>query len=413
MSVFALGLNHATAPVTVRSRFAMTAEQIGPALTSFRQRLQRAAELAVVSTCNRTELYLGADRELLGPALQWLAERGQTDAKALREHLYVLEDGSAARHVFRVASGLDSMVLGEPQILGQLKTAARTASSAGTLGTTLHQLFQRSFAVAKAVRSRTEIGAHSVSLAAAAVRLAERLFEDLGQTRVLCIGAGEMTALAAAHFAARRPLSLTVANRSPERAAALAARWGGNTLALAELAERLGDFDIVVSCTASSLPIVGLGAMQRALKARRRRPMCLVDLAMPRDIEAEVAQLPDAYLYTLDDVGALVRSGQHQRQAAVQLAEAIVETGVEGFLQWVGERGTVPLIREVQGQAERWRTDELARARRRLANGEDPDAVLQRLSQALTQKLMHGTMVELRGADEARRVELAGLFLRR
>jgi glutamyl-tRNA reductase len=416
MSVFALGLNHTTAPVDLRGRFAFTPEQLAPTLHGLRGRLERASEVAIVSTCNRTEVYVGADAALVSPAVDWLAAVGGVSSHTLRDHAYVLEGGQAARHAFRVASGLDSMVLGEPQILGQLKQAVHEAQTAGTLGTTLHQMFQRSFAVAKEVRSSTEIGAHSISMAAAAVRLASQLFEDIGETKILFVGAGEMIELVATHFAARSPRSMTVANRTLERGEKLAGRFGAEALRLADLPARLAEFDIVISCTASTLPIIGLGAVERALKARKRRPMFMVDLAVPRDIEPEVARLSDVYLYTVDDLSALVQTAGEKRQAAVAQAEAIIETGVQSFVHWLDQRVSVPLIQALQTQADDWRATEIARARKLLAKGEDIDAVLDALSRGLTQKMLHGTLAELHAADGEQRVQLAQtvsrLFLR-
>ena len=416
MSVFALGINHTTAPLDLRGRFAFSPQQLPAALQAFRSRHDRLSEVAIVSTCNRTELYVGAELAAVAPAVDWLAGVGGVSSQVLRSHAYVMEGASAARHAFRVASGLDSMVLGEPQILGQLKQAVREADNAGTLGTTLQQMFQRSFAVAKEVRSSTEIGSHSISMAAAAVRLAAQLFESLGETRVLFVGAGEMIELAATHFAARQPRLLAIANRSGERAEALAARFGATTMPLADLPVRLAEFDIVVSCTASSLPIIGLGAVERALKARRHRPMFMVDLAVPRDIEPEVARLSDVYLYTVDDLSALVQTAGEKRAAAVAEAEAIIETGVQSFVQWLDRRGSIPLIQALHAQADDWRSLEIARARKLLANGEDVGAVLEALSKGLTQKMLHGTLAELRAADGDERARLAQtvsrLFLR-
>ena len=416
MSVFALGLNHTTAPLDLRGRFAFAPEQLAPTLRAFRERLQRASEVAIVSTCNRTEVYVGANAALVGPAVEWLAGVGGVASHTLRDHAYVLEGGAAARHAFRVASGLDSMVLGEPQILGQMKLAVREAETAGTLGGSLHQMFQRSFAVAKEVRTSTEIGAHSISMAAAAVRLASQLFENLNDTKVLFVGAGEMIELVATHFAARRPRSIAVANRTLERGEKLAGRFGAEALRLADLPQRLADFDIVISCTASSLPIIGLGAVERALKQRRHRPMFMIDLAVPRDIEPEVARLSDVYLYTVDDLASLVQSGGERRQAAVEQAEAIIETGVQSFVHWLDQRGSVPLIQALHTQADDWRATEIARARKLLARGENVDAVLEALSRGLTQKMLHGTLTELHAADGEQRAELAQtvsrLFLR-
>ena len=405
MSVLALSLNHHNAPLDLRGRFAFRPEQIAGALHSLRARLQRTEpEAALLSTCNRTELYLVADApeaELLPPVLGWLGEQGQVSAERLRDHTCVVQDQQAARHVFRVAAGLDSMVLGEPQILGQMKTAVREAGAAGTLGSTLHQLFQRSFAVAKEVRTRTEIGAHSVSMAAAAVRLAGELFEDLAQLHVLFVGAGDMIDLVATHFGARHPKSMTLAVRHAGRAQALAERLGAQTLALSELPTQLHRFDVVVSCTASSVPLIGLGAVERALKARRRRPMLLVDMAVPRDIEPEVAQLSDAYLFTVDDLAERVRVAGDRRQAAVQQAEAIVDAGVHGFEQWCAQRRSVPLIQALQHQADDWQRAEIQRATRLLARGEGVEAVLQALASGLTHKMMHGTLRALHEAESA------------
>jgi glutamyl-tRNA reductase len=416
MSVFTLGLNHATAPIDLRGRFAFSSEQLAPTLRAFRQRLQRSPEAALVSTCNRTELYVGADAGLVAPAFDWLAEVGGMSGSALREHAYVLENEAAARHAFRVASGLDSMVLGEPQILGQMKQAVREADTAGTLGTTLHQMFQRSFAVAKEVRTSTEIGSHSISMAAASVRLASQLFEDLSELKVLFVGAGEMIELVATHFAARKPRAMALANRTRERGEKLASKFNAEVLPLADLPQRLGEFDVVISCTASTLPIIGLGAVERALKARKRRPMFMVDLAVPRDIEPEVSRLSDVYLYTVDDLSSLVQIAGEKRQAAVQQAEAIIETGVQGFVNWLGQRGTVPLIQALNAQADEWRAAEIARARKLLAKGESVDAVLESLSRGLTQKMLHGALVELNSSDGGNRTELTStvsrLFLR-
>ena len=423
MSVFALGLNHSTAPVDLRGRFAVTLEQLAPSLLGFREHVRRAPaapEAAILSTCNRTELYCAAEpsvsSELVMPAIDWMAAIGGVSSQHLLNHAYVMEGGQVARHAFRVASGLDSMVLGEPQILGQMKQAVREANEAGTLGSTLHQLFQRSFSVAKEVRTATEIGAHSISMAAASVRLAAQLFEDLREIRVLFVGAGEMIELVATHFAARAPRAMAVANRTLERGEKLASRFGAEAIRLVDLPSRLAEFDAVISCTASSLPIIGLGAVERALKARKRRPMFMVDLAVPRDIEPEVARLDDIYLYTLDDLSALVQTAGEKRQAAVEQAEAIIETGVQSFVHWLDQRVTVPLIQALNAQADDWRAAEIARARKLLARGEDVDAVLDALSRGLTQKMLHGALAELHAADAQQRAQLAQtvsrLFLR-
>lgn len=403
MAVWALGLNHHTAPLDLRGRFAYGPDALADSLSSLRQHIAPDSEVALLSTCNRTEIYAAGSELALARTLEWLAHSGGVSPQDLQDHTYTLQAGDAARHAFRVASGLDSMVLGEPQILGQMKDAVRAAADAGALGTTLNQLFQRSFAVAKEVRSSTEIGAHSISMAAAAVRLASQLFEDLAQTRVLFVGAGEMIELCATHFAARSPLAIAIANRTLERGEKLASAFGGEVMRLADLPNRLHEFDIVVSCTASTLPLIGLGAVERALKARKHRPMFMVDLAVPRDIEPEVQSLEDVYLYTVDDLSEVVQTGQANRQAAVAQAEVIIDAGVQSFQHWLEQRSHVPLIQQLNAQADSWREGELARARRQLAKGEDIDAVLESLSRSLTQKMLHGALAELHAGDAAAR----------
>ncbi len=403
MAVWALGINHTTAPLDLRGRFAFAMDQMAPNLRTLRASWTSPPEAAIVSTCNRTEIYCAGGEPGHEQTLNWLAASGGVTPHALRGHTYVLADAQAARHAFRVASGLDSMVLGEPQILGQLKDAVRVADEAGALGTTLSQLFQRSFAVAKEVRTSTEIGAHSISMAAAAVRLAANVFEDMGQVSILLVGAGDMIELCATHFAARQPRGMAIANRSLERGERLAGRFGAQAMRLADLPERLHEFDVVISCTASTLPIIGLGAVERALKKRRRRPMFMVDLAVPRDIESEVKALDDIYLYTVDDLAGVVQTAQANRQAAVEQAEAIVDAGVQSFLHWVDQRSAVPLIQQLNTQADAWRATEIARAKKLLARGEDVDAVLEALSKGITHKLLHGALAELHAGDAAAR----------
>ncbi|WJF90243.1 glutamyl-tRNA reductase [Paraburkholderia bonniea] len=415
MQLLTIGINHHTAPVALRERVAFPLEQIKPALATFKDvwlgRTTKAApEAAILSTCNRTELYCATDDQAAREgAIHWLSKYHNLPVSELAPHVYSLPQSEAVRHAFRVASGLDSMVLGETQIVGQMKDAVRTASEAGALGTYLNQLFQRTFAVAKEVRSTTEIGAQSVSMAAAAVRLAQRIFEDISSQRVLFIGAGEMIELCATHFAAQQPRELVVANRTAERGSRLAGRFNGQAIPLAELPTRLHEFDIVVSCTASTLPIIGLGAIERAIKARRHRPIFMVDLAVPRDIEPEAGQLEDVFLYTVDDLGAIVREGSASRQAAVAQAEAIIETRVQHFMQWLDARSIVPVIRHMHTQADMLRRAELERAQKMLARGDDPAAVLEAMSQALTNKLIHGPTHALNRASHANRDTLIEL----
>ncbi len=421
MAVWALGINHTTAPVDIRGRFAFALDKIAPTLHSLRSSLsgvhsRAGVETAILSTCNRTEIYCAATEPALDHTLRWLAQSGDVSADALRSYTYVLQDGLAARHAFRVASGLDSMVLGEAQILGQMKNAVRAAEEAGSLGSTLNQLFQRSFSVAKEVRSATEIGSHSISMAAAAVRLAGQLFEDLGKIRVLFVGAGEMIELCATHFAAKQPAHIAIANRTLERGEKLASQFGATVLRLADLPDHLHEYDAIISCTASSLPIIGLGAVESALKKRKHRPIFMVDLAVPRDIEAEVKNLGDVYLYTVDDLAHVVKSGQEQRQAAVVQAETIIDAGVQRFMHWMDQRapegGAVPLIQQIHAQADVWRAAEIERAKKRLAKGDDLEAVLEALSRGLTQKMLHGTMAELHAGDADARAHTADMVSR-
>jgi glutamyl-tRNA reductase len=398
MQLITLGLNHQSAPLSLRERLAFPGEALRDGLHELRSTLRRSApEQALLSTCNRTEMYLAADNaaDAKGQALDWLSWKSGTPAAELTPHLYQLPDQQAVRHAFRVASGLDSMVIGEPQILGQMKLAAREAQEVGCLGTHLHHLFQQAFSVAKEVRTTTEIGLHSVSMAAASVKLAQRIFGDLSATKVLFIGAGEMIQLTATHFAAQKPASIVVANRTMDRGQALAHEFGGSAISLAELPLRMHEFDIVVSCTASTLPIIGLGMIERALKQRKHRPMFMVDLAVPRDIEREVAELDDAFLYTVDDLGELIKEGVQARQEAVQQAEAIIDDGVAAFTQWKESRLQVPVIRALTDFATDIQAGELALARKRLAKGDDVDSVLKSLAHGLSQKYLHGAYSQI------------------
>ena len=385
-SLFTLGLNHQTAPLAVRERVVFHVERLQDALGELQRSFAR--EAAILSTCNRTELYVAGEKP--DELAQWLARYHRFAPEELQPYLYTLPHEQAVRHAFRVASGLDSMVLGEPQILGQMKEAARAAQCAGTLGSLLHRLFQRSFAVAKEVRSTTQIGAASVSMAAAAVKLAARIFPSLKDQSVLFIGAGEMIELTATHFAAQAPARIAVANRTLERAERLAARFNARAIELRSLGEQLHEYDIVVSCTASSLPILGKGLVERALRARRRRPIFMVDLAVPRDIEQEAGELDDVFLYTVDDLAGIVSANLDSRRSALEQAEAIIETQVGQFMRWMRLRDGAPLIRELRSQADAARREELERALKALARGEDPAKVVEALSRSLTGKLMHG-----------------------
>lgn len=407
MYLFTFGVNHTTAPLPIREHVAFHSESMEQALHDLtRQRPVR--EAAILSTCNRTELYCNTKEPQA--ALNWLAEYHRLQPEEIVPYTYTLPEQEAVKHAFRVASGLDSMVLGEPQILGQMKQAVKIAETAGTLGTLLHKLFQRTFAVAKEVRSTTDIGANSVSMASAAVRLAQRIFGDLSQQKVLFIGAGEMIELAAEYFAAQTPRAVTVANRTLEHAAQLAQRFGGQAIVLSDLAEHFAAHDIVITSTASPLPLIGLGLVERAVKARKHRPMFMVDLAVPRDIEPEVAELDDVFLYTVDDLAEIVQEGMGNRKLAAAEAEAIIDVRVEGFMHWLQSRDAVPTIRALRDHGEQLRQHELEKALKHLARGEDPGAVLEAMSAALTNKLMHAPSHALNSAVGADREDLEKLL---
>ncbi len=400
MQLFTFGINHQTAPLMVRERFAFGVEVMEHALRSLIEH-GAAKEATILSTCNRTEVYCNTHEP--GQAINWLAESRQMQTSEIEPYLYILQRDQAIKHAFRVASGLDSMVLGEPQILGQMKQAVRYAEEAGTLGFLLHKLFQRTFSVAKDVRTQTEIGANLISMAAAAVKLAERIFPSITEQRVLFIGAGEMIELNAVHFAARSPRHITVANRTLERAQILAQRINGHAITLNELPEQLSQHDIIVTCTASPLPILGKGMVERALKIRKHRPLFIVDLAVPRDVEEEVAELNDVFLYTVDDLAEVVRDGLDARQGAVKEAEVIIEAGVADFIKWMESREVVPTILALRNYAERHRRHEIEKAARLLAKGEPAEKVLEVMSNSLTNKFLHAPIHALNHVEAKER----------
>ncbi|HTR57575.1 MAG TPA: glutamyl-tRNA reductase [Casimicrobiaceae bacterium] len=409
MPLYALGLNHQTAPLSVREQVVFQLDTLATALRDLLAR-QKVREVAILSTCNRTEVYFnGSD---VAPVVQWLEEFHRVPSASLGRYCYTLAQDKAVPHAFRVASGLDSMVLGEPQILGQMKQAVKTAEAAGSLGLVLNRLFQRTFAVAKEVRTQTDIGSASISMAAASVKLAQRIFPSIAEERVLLIGAGEMIELCAAHFAAQKPKMITVANRTLERGEQLASRVHADAITLNELPERLAQFDIIVTSTASSLPILGKGMLERAIKTRRHAPMFIVDLAVPRDVEAEAAELDDVFLYSIDDLANIVKDSLQIRVDAVREAEAMIAEQAESFLRWLEGRVVVPTITALHGHHDALRAAELERARRLLANGTPPEQVLDQLARGLTNKFLHGPTQALNTAGEAERAELLALFQR-
>jgi glutamyl-tRNA reductase len=403
MAFHVLGISHRSAPLEVREKLAFAPERQPEALAELAGQAG-ISEAVLVSTCNRTEVYCQA--EDASAARAWLCAAAERVGLQVDRYVYCHSGESAVRHAFRVASGLDSMVLGEPQILGQVKQAVRVAEGAGTVGSQLGKLFQQTFTVAKQVRTQTALGAQSVSMSAAALRLAQNVYGDLARTRLLLIGVGEMVELAATYFAARRPQSIVVANRTLSRGAAFAERFEATAIALADLPARLHEFDIILTGTASTLPILGKGLIESALKARKRRPIFIVDFAVPRDVEAEVATLEDVFLYTVDDLGRLAQEGAEARRGAVDEAETLVARQVAEFRAWQEGRAGVPAIVELRRRVDRYREIELARARGRLAKGEDPAAVLEALSRGLANKFLHHPSQQLTRAGGAERDRL-------
>ena len=400
MPLLVLGINHHSAPLEVREKLAFPPETQADALNALASR-PGVSEAVLVSTCNRTEVYCRADD--MAAVRAWLKEEAARAGLDVEAHLYAHSESEAIRHAFRVASGLDSMVLGEPQILGQVKQSVRTAEHSGTLGTTLNRLFQHTFSVAKEVRTQTAIGAQSISMSAAALKLAQNLFGDISRTKMLLIGVGEMVELAATYFVAQGPQAVVVANRTLARGEAFAERFNGTAISLEQLPERLHEFDVVITGTASTLPILSKGAFERALKARKYRPMFVVDFAVPRDVEPDAAELEDLFLYTIDDLGTIVQEGAGQRQAAVAEAETIVARQVEAFQAWLKARGAVPAIVQLRAKADEYRAAELAKAKARLAKGEDPARVLEGLAAGLVNKILHHPTQALNRAAEGER----------
>lgn len=396
MTIFALGVNHKTASVALRERVAFSAEQLHQALPVLREQTG-VQEAVILSTCNRTEIYCHgqASAALL---LSWLADYHQLSVAELRTHSYSYEDTQAISHLMRVASGLDSLILGEPQILGQVKQAYQFAKNQASVGGVLERLFQNSFRVAKTVRSETRVGENAVSVAFAAVNLARHIFAQLDSARVLLVGAGDTAELVAQHLTEQGVQHLMVANRTLDRAAAVATRFGGQAHTLGELPELLPQADIVISSTASTLPIIGKGLVESALRERRRQPMLLIDLAVPRDIEAQVNDLNDAYLYTVDDLQGIITENIKNREEAAAEAEQIIAEQTAAFSAWLRSLNHVDLIRDFRTRTEAMAAEQLVRAQGQLAAGKASDEVLQELTQRLTRQFLHAPTRIIRAA---------------
>lgn len=397
MTILAVGLNHKTAPVEIRERISFGPDILVGALRSLTDHAQ-IDEGLILSTCNRTEIYCTVGSEGSDLVADWLGRFHGVSEERIAPYLYTRVDHDAVAHLLRVSSGLDSMVLGEPQILGQVKTAFQTASDGGTIGKVLGRLFQQTFAVAKQVRTDTAIGNSPVSVAFAAVSLARQIFSDLSDQTALLVGAGETIELAARHLHQHEVGRIVVANRTVERAHALAVEIGGYAIALTELANHLPEADILIASTASPLPVLGKGAVERALKKRKHRPIFMVDIAVPRDIEPEVGELDDVYLYTVDDLQGVVEEGMRSRREAAEQAEEIVDFHTGEFLGWLRSLDATTLIQDYRNRAEHLRDEVLAKALRQLEGGKPPQEVVGFLAHTLTNKLLHGPSARLRQA---------------
>ncbi|SDB28122.1 glutamyl-tRNA reductase [Pseudidiomarina indica] len=399
MTIFALGVNHKTASVALREQVAFTPEQLHQALPALREQTG-VAEAVILSTCNRTELYChgATSTDML---LGWLAGYHRIPLEQLREHCYAYQDDAAIEHLMAVASGLDSLVLGEPQILGQVKQAYQFARNQASVGTVMERLFQSTFRVAKTVRSETKVGENAVSVAFAAVNLARQIFAELPQSRVLLVGAGDTAELVAQHLTEHGVQQLMVANRTLERAQVVANRFQGQAHTLGELPELLPQADIVISSTASPLPIVGKGLIEKALKERKRRPILLIDLAVPRDIEEQVNELDGAYLYTVDDLQGIITENLRNREEAAEEAKVIIAEHTEAFSAWLRQLDHVDVIRDYRQRVQQMAQEQLQRAHNQLTSGKSPEAVLQELTQRLTNQFLHQPTQLMREAGAA------------
>jgi len=405
MPLLALGINHNSAPVELREQIAFAPESMQDALRELSS-ITPVSEAAIISTCNRTELYCGLEEQDDAAVIHWLSRYHELSEEEIKPFLYLHPDGSAVRHMLRVASGLDSMVLGEPQILGQVKDAYRLANDAGTLGLLLSKLFQHTFSVAKQVRTDTAIGSSAVSVAFAAVSLAKQIFGNLSEQTALLIGAGETIELVARHLFENQIGRMIVANRTAERAHILAEQFDGYAIALKEMPTHLPEADIVISSTASQLPILGKGATERAVKQRKHRPMLMVDIAVPRDIEPEVGDMDDIYLYTVDDLREVIEENLRSRKEAAKQAEEIIDVQTSQFMNWLRSLGAITTIRDYRDNADDLRQEVLTRALHRLQSGKSPEEVLQWLAYTLTNKLIHTPSTQLREAGMEGRDEL-------
>ncbi len=409
MSILVVGVSHHTAPVDVREKFSFSAEELNQALSVMGE---IAAERIILSTCNRTEFYLATasttdnGKQLQSRLTQWLAKSRQIDPAKLTSYLYTHFDEDAVKHILRVVSGLDSMVLGEPQILGQVKASHQQAMEHKTTGPVLNRLMQYSFTTAKKVRTQTAIGANPVSVAYAAVSLAKQIFSKLDKQTALLVGAGETIELVGRHLHSNGIGHIIVANRSIDKAQHLANEFDGEAIALETIAERLADADIVISSTAAPIPIIGKGSVERALKQRKHQPIFMVDIAVPRDIEPEVGKLDDIYLYTVDDLQSVIEENMQSRQQAAEQAEQMVEQEVGSFMDWLRAQSQLQLIRDYRTHTNQLKEDVLQKALKQIENGKSPEDALQFLAHTLTNKLSHAPTAAMNKAAHSGNIQL-------
>ena len=402
MSLITLGINHKTAPLELRERLAFTPQTLPEALRSLKK-LAHVEEASILSTCNRTELYCVTSEDNDRAIIQWFSHFHGLDEDQIKEHLYLHAHEETIRHAMEVASGLDSMVLGEPQIAGQMKDAYAMAKENGTIGLLLGKLYQRAFAVSKQVRTDTDIGSSPVSVAFAAVRLAKQIFGDLTQSTVLMVGAGETIELAARHLHSQGVNKIIIANRSVERAQKLADEFQGEAINLQSISEHLHRSDIVIASTASPLPIIGKGTVERALKKRKHEPIFMVDLAVPRDVEPEVNELDDVYLYSVDDLQSVIAENMENRMQAAEQAREIIDVQVSHFLDWQKSLGAVDIIAQIRQNTQDISSEVLNKAKKQLAAGQNAEEVLDFLANTLTNKFLHQPCTKLRQASQEER----------
>ena len=399
MTILAYGINHKTADISLRERIAFSASEIHSALTRLIDSEKKIKEAAILSTCNRTEVYCATTQSHENAVKNWLASDRQIKQYELDQASYTLWEKDAASHIMRVASGLDSQIVGEPQIMGQVKTAYELARAAGTLGTELNVLSDLSLRVAKRVRTETEIGNHPVSVAYAAVTMAQQIFTDITKTRVLLIGAGKTIDLVSAHMQSAGVTSIDIANRTISNAARIAVRTGGSALQLSQINEKLHRYDVVISSTGSTLPILGKGAVEKACRQRRHKPIFMVDIAVPRDIEPEVQTLSDVYLYSIDDLTEIIDENIANRTKAAEKAEQLIHEGTLNYEQELRVRSSQDLVSRLREGAGNQRDTEVAKALLRIKSGSDPEQVIERLGRDLTNKLIHPPTIAMRTAS--------------